>query len=360
VIQLQATTPALDPLLTPLLAAGEAAREEALARLIADEAAPLVRRIVRHSLGTPPHGDGRPQDAEDVCGEVLVQLLARLRECQADPRRRAIANFHGYVAVAAHHACHERLRRQHPARHALKDRLRYLLTRQPGLALWLDGGHEMVCGFAAWREQARPVSRAARPRMLAEDAPAFIKHVASRERIRRMHLAELAAALFDYFGGPVRFDDLVSLVAELCDIRDRAAPAAERRAGEAEDTPAQQAAQLPAPEASAATRLEQRDYLARLWAEVRRLPVNQRTALLLNLRDAGGGVIHLLPVVGVASVRAIAETLEMRAEQFAVLWARLPLDDLTIAGHLGVTRQQVINLRQAARKRLRGRLGQWK
>jgi DNA-directed RNA polymerase specialized sigma subunit len=34
------------------------------------------------------------------------------------------------------------------------------------------------------------------------------------------------------------------------------------------------------------------------------------------------------------------------------LWRRLPVSDLEIAERLGVTRQQVINLRQAARQRL--------
>jgi hypothetical protein len=39
------------------------------------------------------------------------------------------------------------------------------------------------------------------------------------------------------------------------------------------------------------------------------------------------------------------------------LWKELPLDDLTIAGRLGATRQQVINLRKSARARLVRRLG---
>jgi hypothetical protein len=38
------------------------------------------------------------------------------------------------------------------------------------------------------------------------------------------------------------------------------------------------------------------------------------------------------------------------------LLTRLPLDDLTIAARLGLTRQQVINLRKSARLRLARRL----
>ena len=64
----------------------------------------------------------------------------------------------------------------------------------------------------------------------------------------------------------------------------------------------------------------------------------------------------LIPITGIATIHQIAEALDIPAEQFAVLWNRLPLDDATIADHLGVTRQQVINLRKSARERLARRL----
>ena len=86
------------------------------------------------------------------------------------------------------------------------------------------------------------------------------------------------------------------------------------------------------------------------------MPVRQRMALLLNLRDEGGGVAGLLPITGIATVRQIAAALEMADEDFAGLWPRLPLDDASIAGLLGVTRQQVINLRKCARERLARRM----
>ncbi|HEX8409823.1 MAG TPA: hypothetical protein VF883_13260, partial [Thermoanaerobaculia bacterium] len=104
--------------------------------------------------------------------------------------------------------------------------------------------------------------------------------------------------------------------------------------------------------------LEATQFLTVLWQEIRLLPLPQRTALLLQARDSGGeSVTCLLPLAGIAGIDAIAEALEMAAESFVELWPRLPLDDRTIAGILGVTRQQVINLRQAARNRLSRRTG---
>ena len=44
--------------------------------------------------------------------------------------------------------------------------------------------------------------------------------------------------------------------------------------------------------------------------------------------------------------------LEMPAEEFVEVWKRLPLSDIEIAEMLGLTRQQVINLRKCARERL--------
>ena len=49
-------------------------------------------------------------------------------------------------------------------------------------------------------------------------------------------------------------------------------------------------------------------------------------------------------------------TLLTAVEEFAALWNELPLADNAVAARLGCTRQQVINLRMAARKRLGHRL----
>lgn len=107
----------------------------------------------------------------------------------------------------------------------------------------------------------------------------------------------------------------------------------------------------------AAVAFERRTYLHRLWQEITALPPRQAAALLLNLRDAkGANAVSLLPLTGVASLRDVARILGMPAEELAALWSRLPLDDATIAVTLGLSRQQVINLRKSARQRLARRM----
>jgi predicted DNA-binding protein (UPF0251 family) len=146
-------------------------------------------------------------------------------------------------------------------------------------------------------------------------------------------------------GAPVELDALVSVVADLQGVTDEVLDADEGAAQELKDE-----------RADVGDALERRQFFARLWEEVCALPVRQRAALLLNLRDIQENVITLLPAMGVASIRAISEALEVPYAEFLRLWNELPLEDAAIAERLGLTRQQVINLRKSARARLARRM----
>jgi DNA-directed RNA polymerase specialized sigma24 family protein len=343
-----AVTRQFDELLLPFLQAPDGAESERrLALLLEEHAAPVVRGVVKNKLRVSMSpGDGREenQDALDVCGDVYADLLTELHALKSDAGGRAISNFRSYVAGVAYNACHRRLRKKYPRRHGLKTRLRYLLTRHAPFALWESDEHTHLCGLAPWHgREAAPQTAAlsdlatrARERLGAVDA-------------QRMQLADLLPSVFDAAGGPVELDELVDAVADLQGVTEQQAR---------EDSDEQQAqAQLPDARAGVGEELEQRLYVARLWEEICGLPRNQRAALLLNLRDARGrDLISLLPYTGVAGVRGIAEALDIPAEEFAALWQELPLEDACIAARLGVTRQQVINLRKSARARLGRRM----
>ena len=103
---------------------------------------------------------------------------------------------------------------------------------------------------------------------------------------------------------------------------------------------------------------EQRDFLARVWREVRALPIRQRVALLLNLRDEGQqDALTLLTTAGVATHDELSACIGLSPLELTALLPDLPQDDLAIASRLGVTRRQVIHLRKCARERLTRRLG---
>jgi hypothetical protein len=336
-----------DAVLLPYLQAEtDEESEQSLVQLISEHVDPVVREVSRRKLRLTWASGGMDAPAstqtEDIRGDVIVDLLARLRKLKADPREAAIADLRGYVAVMATHACYRYLRRKHPQRHILKEKLRYLLLRQNGLALWKSEEGEWVAGFAAWRAR-QPVADAARIETLTRNPSACVPaELFTRDSARP---AALLAAIFDYAGGALPLDALVNAVAGLWGIEDR-----EERDDDA-------LARVIDRRAGAADELEARQYLCLLWEEISQLPLRQRAALLLSLKEEHGrSLLALLPLMGIASMRQIAEALEITAAQLAELWQQLPLDDARIAARLQLTRQQVINLRKSARARLARRM----
>ncbi len=274
-------------------------------------------------------------------------MLERLADLRTGRDVEPIASLSAYAAVVAYNGWHRFLRERFPIRARLKNRLRYLCGHHPGLALWTDAAGTLVCGLAAWRGVAR-VDPAARAAAVGDPGDAVARALGADRRADRLSEADAAPALIRWAGGPLHLDDLVELVGQLLGLTD----APPGRPAVDDDGPSEvETIADPAPSALAV--LSDREALRGLWAEIEQLPVRQRVALLLNLRDGEGrGVIALLPLTGVASIRGIAAMLEMPASELAALWPVLPLEDAAIAERLGLTRQQVINLRKSARARL--------
>jgi DNA-directed RNA polymerase specialized sigma24 family protein len=339
----------IDGLLAPWLqmvqTRGDEAAESELALLIEAHIEPVIRSVIRFKLR---FDSAARVDEADLAQEALGQWLAEMRKLSARPDEHSIGDARGLAATITYRVCYRWLRQRSPRRHALRNRLQYVLTRQAGLALWTGAGQmgrTLTAGFAAWRGRAQAPSEKLR------QLPGDEKFLAQAGRLitnrQEVKLNDLLAAIFDYLRGPVAFDELLSVTAALLQIRDEPPASTEEAIG---------GAQLASGE-DVAWQVEKRIFLERLWEEVRELPRAQRAALLLNLREADGrGCLALFPATGVATLRQIAETLEIPAERFAELWPQLPLDDATIAGLLDLTRQQVINLRKSARERLARRL----
>jgi DNA-directed RNA polymerase specialized sigma24 family protein len=333
----------LAPWLQTLSTRGDEAAEAALAQLIETHIEPVIRSAIRFKLRLDP---GVRADAADLAQEALAQWLAEVRKFSARPDDRPISNARGLAAIIAYRVCYGWLRRQSPRRHALRNRLQYVLTRQAGLALWSDRRDLSIAGFASWRN--RSLAPSEQLRQLPDDEKFLSRVWRQGAEGQTTKLNDLLAAIFNYVGGPVAFDDLVSVVAELLQVKDEPPASTDERTVGAEI----------ASREDVLLQTEKRIFLERLWREVLELPLAQRTVLLLNLRDADGrGCLALFQATGVATLRQIADALELSAERFAELWTQLPLDDATIAGLLELkTRQQVINLRKSARERLARRL----
>jgi RNA polymerase sigma factor (sigma-70 family) len=328
----------VDSILIPLLQTRDESESQGLLEhLIADHILPVSKEIIFHKLRAHITGQNQ-QDSEDVQNNVVLKLLGILRECRHNPDFRSISNFRSYVAVTAYNACNEYLRQRYPQRHSLKNQLRYLFTHFPQLALWNSEDGKPICGTIEMKSQngvstsqGEIISLTNRVRSLGLD---------------NQPLIDTVITILKLLPASVELDDLVSLVAEAKGIKDEAAQSQEE---EGKSLLERMADASPRIDRS----VEQRFYLERLWQEICELPLRQRVALLLNLKDEyGNSQIEMLPFTGVATIRQIARVLEMDDEEFAELWNELPMEDAQIAARLNLTRQQIINLRKSARQRL--------
>lgn len=330
-------SPGHDPALLPFLQASDAAEAELLlTELLCRQVLGTIRDVVRRVLHwhLPPGAAWAGEDREDVSSEAVARVLRKLRELKANGTREPIQNFDAYAARIAEHVCYEHFRRRRPERARLRNQVWYVLTRDPGLTLERGTSGNWICGLASWRRD-----RAADQRSVARQEP--------------RSLPDVVRDVLSHGSGAIELNELVDRVAQALGIRDAwlAAPDSHEA-----NTDSLESLADPAAHPSLAG-LENEEYLRRLWTEVQQLPLRQRTALLLNLRDAAGGdALDLLPLTGTASLRQIAGALAIEAEELAQLWPDLPLEDAQIALRLGVTRQQVINLRKAARARLSRRM----
>jgi len=324
----------IDALLEPLLTATtDEHADELLSQLIAGHAEPVIKGVIRFKLRFNSHQETQRAEADDIHQDVVLQLVGQLQRFRKLPDTHPITDLRGMAAIIAHRTCARWMRRQFPERHALKNRLHYLLTRQRGFAIWEENG-KSIAGFALWQQQKKTT----------------VRNLSAVENIRKaQELAETVKSIFDYAGGPIEFDELVSAVSAIQGVSDQPVESLAQDDDEGFD-PA-------TPDPDPAWRIEKKMFLQRLWEELTQLPVNQRAALLLNLKDASGfGCITLFPAIGIATIRQLATALELSAERLAELWNELPIEDARIAELLGLTRQQVINARKSGRERLRRRL----
>jgi DNA-directed RNA polymerase specialized sigma24 family protein len=300
-----------DRLLQPLLESSDRRALDAALEDLFRRAQPAIDAVIGHYRRRTMLDF---TECEDVASTVRVRLLLKLQRL-ARGESEPIATYEGYVARLTYNAVNDVFRGRHPQRAVLKKRLREIALRDPRFAIETTV-HGVVCRL---NEQA-------------SDAVAAPVTVALPSDVGDALETLLRAA-----AGPLLLDDVLAALQP-------AGAESPAVGGVDPDTPLR--------------RLQRREDVASLWNEILLLPPQQRSALLLNLRGGGSGsAIALLVLLGITTFDALAAALAMTAEELAAIWGALPLDDLTIAERLGITRQQVINLRKSARRRLERRRG---
>ena len=311
----------------------EAEAEAILSDLISKHITPLIHEIVKYKLriGAAKH-TFREVDAAEVCSTVLIKVLERLREWRLNSENNQARAVLDYVAMAAYHSCNQYWRDSNPMRNRAKNSLLYLFNRYDELAMWKIE-RDWICGFSSWKNKQDVTDTQALDQISAKS-------------LKKQNKLERLKAILQEVNAPVRLNDLVNLVMRLDGIDPR----------DTESDELESIADSSRP--SAEKKLEQHEFLKNLWLEIQKLSDKQRTALLLSMRDEdGGSILPLFFSLQITTAKELASKLSMTAEQFGKFWSELPLDDLRIGSLLGITRQQVINLRKCARERLARRIG---
>ncbi len=330
-----------DSTLIPFLrSVGKKESEDALSDLLIRHIQPIIEKSLRAKLRvslTPTDFHQANQDALELLSEVKLLLVSELGKLRSNHTGKTIQNLNSYVISVTINVYRQYLRKKYPQRQQLKSKLRYLLTHHAKFALW-ENEQGVFCSLKENRETTSPPNAEIIQKNIAEIVNQQNLHDSAR-------IIDLLKVIFEAAKSPIYFNDLLSIVAETQHIRDY------REMSETEISNRVDAAVSTKP--GILDEIEQRAMLSKVWKEIVSLPVRHRLALLLNLRDKRGDcLIRLFPLLRIAGIRQIADTLGFEHEEFAVVWQELPWDDLKIGEYLGLTRQQVINLRQSARLRL--------
>lgn len=309
--------------------AGSHAEEQALHELL-DAARPVIFASLRaraRGLATT--------EREELANETMVRLIQRVSGIKKREDGGSISNFVSYVAITANNTVFSHLRRANPERRRVRESVREALS-SPAFARWETGSGVIVAGFRIWSGSDCTAA--------ANDLVEIARSVRAPGIMTRRNVEIVLEQAFRTARRPIAVERLVEIVAGSFG-RSLSAPGAAPATSIVDAAP------------SVEQKLIDRSALAAVWGEIKLLPPRQRSALLLNLRDAEGSPgLSLLLEHGIASAPEIAAAAGLSTRQLRDLWERLPLDDLTIAQSIGSTRQSVINLRKSARERLTRRL----
>jgi hypothetical protein len=312
-----------------------------LADLMETRVEPAIKRVVRQRMRATLFADDEHTENEDA-----LELVSEIRAVTFRALSRSlngggsnIDNVVSYATRIAANVCNQYFRDKYPQYFRIKNQVRYVLTHDARFALWKIADGTWLCGENKWtgRNDAESATGLA-DRLRERAGPSAL----SPETFKLLDLVVISVGQLNR---PVAFSRLVSAIYEVLGIDESSEEFSDSHPARAS-------------EANILDRVEQKEMLETIWREMVSLPVRHRAALLLNLRnERSESVIELIPLMRIATIRQIAEALEIPAETFAGIWNELPWDDNRIAEHLGINRQQVINLRQSARARLRRALG---
>jgi hypothetical protein len=337
----------MDGRLVPFLdAATEKEAAHCLEDLLYREVCPIILGVLKHKFGALFSLPNRLQrfplfqesDTVELFQDVLVQITSLLQRMRRNRDRTPISNLAHYTAATTYQVVNHYYRKRCPRRACLADKLRWLLNSQAELCRWQAEKGEWLVGYRRWQEQAW--KNMARDR--SDYAARYLLEAPPSEAIARTP-TKLLTDIFDWLGHPIRFQDLVTMLVEIWEVREFP-----NEPLSTDETTPLLVAQVPFTE-----EIHSRVTLRRYWMALCALPPNQRCCLLLQASDpSGNSLIHMLHTYGIASLAEIAAAAVLPVATLKTIYQELPWEDKTIAIQLQTTPLYVTRLRGMARKRL--------
>ena len=273
------------------------------------------------------------EDFEDLLSESRVNLVVKLNSLYFESNGYSIRDFNSYVRGVAENSFNRFLSNRTPNRKSLKNKIRYVLGKMLEVDVWKER-EDLYCGLLISKRRSGNVSIEDLTNRIKEEFMDF----------RNSDLLDLVGQILKSANSKVLVHELVSIVAKLWTIEDH------------RDVSLEEVQNYIFSIKPRGSEFEMHSELKKLWQEISELPVNQRIALLYNLRDESGREMLLMFFnLRIASLREISAAMNLSPEECARIFPFLPMDDKTIAEKMKLTAKQVSNLRKVARENLRRR-----
>ena len=315
----------------------EEASQKHLEYLLESVAKPIIHRIVQRSARVKSDSVRYDLDLQDVVGDAVVRILTRLRASKAAPQHDPISNFDGLVATITYRAIADYLRTRNRQRTNLEKKIRRLFAANADLSIWEDSEKDLICGYLDWRSN--------KPSTLShniDSTPLELSSIATEIRVSpKKNTAELILLILQKLQRPIKLKDLLGLISEISGVQ---------RLNINEVN--YQLKHSPVELSLSADSAENRRLLERLFAEIQKLEIEQRRALLLNMTDSYGYSVEWFVFTRITTEAELADLLGLSVDEFKRLLNDLPMTDKEIAKQLGMSPTKVANIRKAVRERL--------
>jgi hypothetical protein len=329
-----------DALLAPFLSSDDGAADESLNRLFEEIVIPQIRKVLASYLTlTFDEKEEIQSDAQARVFSILQKL--RLSVFLKKPLAKPIKNLSAYTSTVTFNCRKDFILSKQPEWRRKDNRLKRM--RDGGELFFFTDGEGVR--FVRLESQSETVSEMEFDEIVVRVCRKFPKHLFLKTQV-------LAPSILETTGSALPKNVLIKAILEITDavnIEEIELPEEMSEYIEKDDFIAKR----------------QKVYLRRVWDEIKTFPPNQRKVLILSLKETGKTeVVTLLLKKRIATIKEIADALEIGLEEFSDIFAKLPMSSREIADFLGIEdgensskEQKVDNLRSTARRLLRRRLG---